>query len=196
MSDTTLLRPGKFYHVFNRGNNGENIFIEQTNYQYFITQYIKHVSPMVKTFAYCMLRNHFHILIRVRDSNIDNIEKRVSKSFSNMFNAYSRAFNNRYNRHGSLFERPFKRKPVETGDYLLQVVYYIHANPIKHDFVDRIEDWPFSSYHSYISNKKTKLDKKECLSWFNNLKEFKDYHDSMTLDKIEEKLISDILDDE
>ncbi len=62
------LFPGKFYHIYNRGNNRENIFIEQRNYNYFLEQWQKHVSLVSDTYAYCLMKNHFHFLVRIHDA--------------------------------------------------------------------------------------------------------------------------------
>ena len=63
---TTPLQPGLYYHIYNRGVNGENIFIEERNYEHFLNLYEKYIAPICDLFAYCMLRNHFHIMVRVR----------------------------------------------------------------------------------------------------------------------------------
>jgi REP element-mobilizing transposase RayT len=55
-----------YYHIYNRGNNGENIFIRERNYTHFMNLYAKYIEPVAETFAYCLLRNHFHLLVRVK----------------------------------------------------------------------------------------------------------------------------------
>ena len=128
MENTMPLQPGLFYHIFNRGNNREDLFREERNYLYFLKLYKKYITPIADTFAYCLLKNHFHLLIRIKteeeiihpiikirrsgDSKSDLNEINFSKQFSNLFNAYSKAINKGYNRTGSLFERPFHRIPV------------------------------------------------------------------------------------
>ena len=67
MSDSIPLEPGKYYHIYNRGNNRENVFIEERNYRYFLQLYLKYIEPIAWTFAYCLLRNHFHFLVRIKD---------------------------------------------------------------------------------------------------------------------------------
>jgi putative transposase len=62
------LCPGVFYHIYNRGNNRENIFREERNYAYFLQLYTRHIAPIAETYAYCLLKNHFHLLIRVKDA--------------------------------------------------------------------------------------------------------------------------------
>ena len=60
------LEYGKYYHIYNRGNNRENIFFEDRNYHYFLKLYAKHVEPVADTYAYCLLYNHFHFLVRIK----------------------------------------------------------------------------------------------------------------------------------
>lgn len=62
---TENLKPDTIYHVFNRGINGINIFIEDKNYTYFLEKYDKYLSPIADTFAYCLLKNHFHIALKI-----------------------------------------------------------------------------------------------------------------------------------
>jgi REP element-mobilizing transposase RayT len=66
MTTPAALCHGQYYHINNRGNNRENIFLEDRNYLYFMELYAYHVAPVLETFAYCLLRNHFHFLVRVK----------------------------------------------------------------------------------------------------------------------------------
>lgn len=66
MTSPSPLLYDTYYHIYNRGNNRENIFIQERNYEYFMRLYEKHVSPIADTFAYCLLRNHFHIAVRTK----------------------------------------------------------------------------------------------------------------------------------
>lgn len=101
---TVLLEAGKFYHLYNRGNNRVSIFYEGRNYAYFLKLYDRHVSSVVETYAYCLLPNHFHFLIRVRNDAPEG--RQISRCFANLFNAYARAFNQAYRRTGVLDEEP------------------------------------------------------------------------------------------
>lgn len=67
MQKMVPLEPGRFYHVYTRGNNRENLFFEEKNYDYFLQLYKKYISPFADTYAYCLLRNHFHFLIKVKE---------------------------------------------------------------------------------------------------------------------------------
>ena len=72
-----------YYHIYNRGTNGENIFIQERNYEHFLKLYEKHISPVADTFAYCMLRNHFHIAVRIKSEEEILKTLRVSSSNQN-----------------------------------------------------------------------------------------------------------------
>lgn len=185
MQKPEALQTGNFYHVFNRGINSCNIFTEQRNYGYFIQLYEKYIYQIADTFAWVLLPNHFHFLVRVK--NTDRVQNPVSVSktlspslqFSKLFNAYAQAFNKQEERHGALFERPFKRKLVEDEDYLRNLVLYIHNNPVKHKFCEKPEDYQWSSYHACISEKPTKLQRKPVIEWFDNIANFKYVHNEM-----------------
>ena len=81
-----------------------------------------------------------------------------------------------YERKGTLFRERFRRKSVENDCYYTRLIGYIHNNPVHHGFVEYTQDWTWSSYHAYVSNKTTKLEKGEVLDWFGNQKEFVKYH--------------------
>ena len=89
-----------------------------------------------------------------------------SQQFSNLFNAYARAFNKAYNRTGALFQRPFGRIEVTSDAHSARLVTYIHHNPQKHGFVADFRDWPYSSYHTLLVTKSTRLKRDEVLAWF------------------------------
>jgi putative transposase len=66
-TDIPPLVHGNFYHIYNRGNNRENIFVQERNYTYFMDLWWKHISPIAETWAYCLLRNHFHAVVYIKD---------------------------------------------------------------------------------------------------------------------------------
>jgi putative transposase len=197
------LQYGLYYHIYNRGNNRENVFFEECNYRYFLQLYLKYVEPIAWTFAYCLLRNHFHFLVRIKDLTGGPLEPlnsgdplghlsglielpNPSRQFSHFFNAYTRTINQRYHRTGALFQRPFGRIPVTTDAYFARLIVYIHQNPQKHGFVEDFRDWPYSSYHTLFSDKPTHLQRDTVLSWFNGPQNvatlhFPDMHDTEIL---------------
>jgi putative transposase len=198
------LEPNRYYHIYNRGVNGENIFKQPQNYEYFLTQYAKYVSPVVDTFAYCLLKNHFHLLIRVKDfSNaalLKEIQDKnnwkkipdVSRQFSHFFNSYAQSINKAYNRTGLLFETPFERKLVDNDAYFTRAVFYIHSNPQRHGFVNDYRDYLHSSYHSHLQSKTTKLMRKEVIDWFGNVDEYVKFHNLMDFRDIDDDFVIEI----
>ena len=175
MSNPIPLQYGKYYHVYNRGNNRENIFVEERNYRYFLQLYAKHVAPVADTYAYCLLRNHFHFLLHIKDltglADLSGLKK-PSQYLSNLFNAYTKAFNKAYNRTGALFQRPFGRVEITSDAHFMWLVIYIHQNPQKHGFVDDFRTWPYSSYHTLLSTKLTRLKRDDVLTWFGGVEAF------------------------
>jgi hypothetical protein len=91
---------------------------------------------------------------------------------SNFFNAYAKAINKAYGRIGSLFQHPFGRIPVLTQAYLIHLVRYIHLNPQKHGLVSDFREWPYSSYHAYLSDQPTRLHRDDVLEWFDGAQGF------------------------
>ncbi|MDD4383983.1 MAG: hypothetical protein PHD06_02260 [Bacteroidales bacterium] len=192
MSNTQYLTPGDYFHIYNKGVNGINLFYNSGNYEYFLRLYEQHINPVADTFAWCLLGNHFHLLVRIKEveevdfegiinrggktlsgfqtlTGIEQEEKLAqfaSKSFSNLFNAYAQGLNKQRGRRGTLFERPFRRKLVDSERYFRQLVVYIHSNPVHHGFTDNYKDYPWSSYGTIVSAKPTNLQRNQLLDWF------------------------------
>jgi len=158
MTSPPPLKSGVFYHIYNRGTNREDIFVQERNYRYFLQLYVKHIEPAAETYAYCLLKNHFHVLVRIKDAKARDpkgLERPLgSIAFSNFFNAYAKAIHTAYGRTGSLFQHPFGRTPVLTQSYLIQLVRYIHLNPQKHGLVSDFREWPYSSYQAFVETLK------------------------------------------
>ena len=186
MAESTSLMHGQFYHVFNRGNNGEDLFLEVRNYQHFLNLYAKHIYPIAETYAYCLLKNHFHILVRIKTP--EEIEETLkvsetlrvftspSQQFSNLFNAYTKAINKAYQRTGSLFEHPFHRIEIANEGHFLRLITYIHRNPQKHGFVEDFRKWPHTSYRAFVSQQPTRIARDIVLELFGGMKGFVEAH--------------------
>jgi putative transposase len=145
--------------------------------------YDKYISAETDTFAWVLMPNHFHFVVRIKEEPellAANPESRLLKPphqhFSNLFNAYTKAFNERFDRHGSLFERPFKRKLIDNERYLRQLILYVHNNPVHHGFCSHTIEYPWSSYITCISQKKTKLKRETVVGWFQNIDNFISSH--------------------
>jgi len=179
MQKTEPLQHGKYYHIYNRGINGSNLFFEEQNYDYFLKLYNLHINPIADTFAYCLMKNHFHFLVRIKDENeiLDQSKKQPHQYFSNLFNAYTKAVNKKYNRNSSLFQRAFKRKLIDSEAYLKNVILYINTNPVHHKNFG-YKDYKWSSYSESISQSFTHLNKTQVIEWFNDIENFKSVHES------------------
>ncbi len=172
------LLSGYYYHIFNQGNNKEDIFFEEKNYLFFLMRLEKYITPVATILSYCLLKNHFHLLVYTKE-NLP--EKKISMAFSNLFNSYSKSINKRYNRSGSLFRDRFKRKKVNTEAYLKNLIVYININPVLHGLINNIDTYPYTSYHSLIDNSNTYLDKEEIINLFDNKKNFIYYIENQIL---------------
>ncbi|MBA4380677.1 MAG: transposase [Anaerolinea sp.] len=135
---------GEYYHIYNRGNNYETIFLERENYLYFLRLVHKYLPPeQVEIVAYCLMPNHYHLLVYLQTGSF-------SKMMQPFLLAYTNAINRRYQRIGALFQGRFKGLHIGKNEYLLHLSRYIHLNPVKAGFVKKAEDWEFSSYREYI----------------------------------------------
>ncbi|SHF41838.1 transposase [Chryseobacterium takakiae] len=170
------------YHVYTHANGKDLIFREQENYRYFLDKLTKYIVPIAEIYAYCLMPNHFHLLLRFKElSEILNVNehKYLMKQFSNLLNGYAKAYNKRYHRKGSLFLDYLKRKKVNDEKYLIKLIHYIHNNPVNHGFIENIDDWKYSSYQSYINlGKETKIVRAEIMQYFDTVDNFIEYHQS------------------
>lgn len=179
---------GNYYHIYNRGNNGIDVFLEPENQYHFLRLYAKYIEPIADTYAWCLLKNHFHLLVRIKDKSeivvsdltYNTTEKpkviEPSRQFSHLFNAYTQAVNKKYHRTGSLFEKNFERKLVSSEKYFKQLIFYIHNNPVQHGFVKQMSLYPWSSYDSIVSEKPTMIKRNEVLALYGDKENFVCYH--------------------
>ncbi|MDP5101995.1 MAG: transposase [Nonlabens sp.] len=158
------LEAGKTYHIYNQGNSKESLFKEAGNYPYFLSKVEKYFTPFFDLYAYCLLNNHFHIVLKMKD-DVDN--HKATLAISNCFNAYAKAINKKYDRTGSLFRDRFRRKIIDNDEYLRTVIAYVSANGVHHGFKETIIEWPWSSFHDIASDTDTFLDKEFVIKLFN-----------------------------
>lgn len=185
MTSPEALHYDSFYHIYNRGINRQDIFFEPINYLHFIHLYTRFLTNHAGMVAYCLLRNHFHMLIRVkreediqvsfRTQEVNGVARTIptpSRCLSDFFNAYAKGINARYGRTGSLFQHPFGRKLILSDTRLWTVIAYIHQNPQKHHFVSDFRDWPYSSFKEIIGDQPTFLPRQEILDWFGGMESY------------------------
>ncbi len=157
------IRPGYYYHIYNQGINKDDIFLEPRNYPYFLSLVDRFLLPTCEIFAYCLMTNHFHILLKTSESSSEKI---LSHAFSNLFNAYAKSINKATGRSGTFFKSPFKRKRLENEKYLMNLILYIHLNPTHHGLTINFRDYIHSSFRSYFSKKPSKLNREFVLNLF------------------------------
>jgi putative transposase len=191
---------GNYYHVYNRTNNKEKLFLSGENHRFFIQKYEQIMLPFIDTFCWCLLPNHFHFLIRIKPiteirkhlqnkypCDITETEKKflsgqktiselIEQSFRRFFVAYATSFNSKFSRKGNLFFKPFKRVLVDDGDQLITTVVYIHTNPVKHELINDFRKYEWSSWHKLVSEFPKTVKEKEMIGWFGNKKLFIETH--------------------
>ena len=153
------LMAGEHYHIFNSGHNRQAIFFERENYVFFLRrlrQYLaaaqtSEVSETSEVWAapativaYCLMPNHFHLLIQPHTDDLSNRMRRLCIS-------YAKAVNKRYSRVGALFQGQFRAVRVDKDEYLLHLSRYIHLNPVMAGLAKGPEDWEFSSYRDCVN---------------------------------------------
>lgn len=179
MTSPLALLHDTYYHIYNRGINRETIFPEPRNYPYFLHLYARHLSGVVETYAYCLLGNHFHLLIRTRsEEEMQGQAGRLtpSRAFSNLFNAYAKTINKIYGRTGSLFQHPFGRSVITSDGYFWNAIAYIHQNPQKHHLAQDFRQWKWSSYHDILSDTPSFVARQTVLDWFGGRQQYEELH--------------------
>jgi len=165
----TPIEKDRYYHLYNRGNNHDLLFYKEPNYHYFLKRYSDFLSDHVSTYAYCLLPNHFHLLIKTNTHD-------VSKQLRRLFQSFALSINKQENRSGSLFTKYFRRILVKDNEYLKYLIFYIHYNPEKHHTCNNFKEYKHSSYQSLLSNSETNPSREEIFEWFGGREEFIDFH--------------------
>jgi putative transposase len=160
----------RFYHVYNQGNNRQNIFLLKKDYLTFLKLFRRLVLPFTEVLAWCLMPNHFHFLLYA-DSRAETTIKQgrllidpVTNGFRQLLSSYARIFNSINGRTGSLFRQKTKAKSLTdipcidtTGytasDYLFSCFHHIHQNPFRAGLVHIPGDWEFSSYKDYAGER-------------------------------------------
>lgn len=192
---TVLFQPKGIYHIYTHANGFENLFQTEENHRYFLAKYRKYIHPVAETYAYCLMPNHFHLMIKIRSEEevMDFLKKRkkigytsfeteaafsrvISLQFSHWLNGYTQAYNKMYKRMGSLFVSGFKRKVVDDERYLKRLLFYIHNNPVHHGFTDRMTDWKYSSLQDYLHQDDTVISPTYFIERFGGIEKFKTFH--------------------
>jgi putative transposase len=139
----------QIYHIMVRGNSGRDIFLDDGDRKKFLkTLSLKKMQSEFKLYAFCLMKNHFHLCLKEGQENVSNIMKRVNTT-------YAQYFNKKYQVTGHLFQNRFKSEAVENDAYLISLVRYIHQNPIKAGITNSPEEYPWSSCATYFQSDKS-----------------------------------------
>ena len=140
-----VFNQGNYYHIHNRGIDRKRIFFNDANYE-FLIKLIKRYKDRysVSILAYCLMPNHYHMLIR-QDKDIP-----IYHFIRTLFNSYVQAVNKQQGRKGSLFEGRFQYVHVDKDEYLFHLCRYIHMNPVKAKLVSQPVEWPYSNYRDWV----------------------------------------------
>lgn len=171
--------PDAYYHVYNRGWNLGKIFIDEADYAYFEKLLARHLSsdpavdssgreyrhfyPNLHLNAYCLMGNHFHLLLYQYD------EKAITQFMRSLMNAYTAYFNSRHKRRGSLFESRFKAVWISDDAQLMHITRYIHLNHSRYD------SWAHSSYGDYMNTPRSWIDSAPILDLFSSKEEYGEF---------------------
>ncbi|HEX4851112.1 MAG TPA: transposase, partial [Puia sp.] len=155
-----MLEQDEIYHIYNRGNNRQQVFFYESHYLHFIKSMRKNICPYCEMLAWCLMPNHFHFLICANKKSIPLImdgsfeRQQFSQGIKQLLSSYTKGINEEMNFTGSRFQQKTKSKNVSVRSYAETAFHYIHQNPLKANLVEKIEDWPFSSFNEYFANKK------------------------------------------
>lgn len=133
------------YHIMLRGINRQQIFEDEEDRQHFIETLESYRDVCGYTiYAYCLMGNHIHILLKEGKEDLTLVFKRIAGHFVYWYNW-------KYHRCGPLFQDRFKSEPVEDDGYFLTALRHIHQNPVKAGICKKPEDYPYSSMRDYLS---------------------------------------------
>jgi putative transposase len=151
----------RYYHVYNRGVNKQDIFLEDVDYHYFLGLLKRHLSPEqttdkygrvarnyaqeVELNAYCLMPNHYHLLFYLKE------KAGLAHLMRSIMTNYAMYFNRKYDRSGGLYEGVFLAAPITNDYYLWHVTRYIHLNPV--GIGKKFRAYPYSSLGYYAGEK-------------------------------------------
>jgi putative transposase len=140
--------PDAWYHVMNRGRRGESVFLDGQDYTMFV-ELLKEIVDMykVKVAAYCLIPSHYHLLMQTPGGDL-------ARCMRHLNGIYTQRFNRAHHCDGQLFRGRYKSILVDADSYLLELVRYIHRNPLEAGLVKELSKYSWSSHKGYLSNAK------------------------------------------
>lgn len=140
--------PGAWYHVMNRGRRREQIYQDEEDYRLFL-EVLQDTAKMwnLRVSAYCLMSNHYHLLVQTPDGNL-------SRCMRHLNGVYTQRYNRRHGIDGQLFRGRYKAVLVEEDSHLLELLRYIHRNPIEADIVSTLAAYKWCSHRGYLANER------------------------------------------
>lgn len=186
--------PDAWYHVMNRGRRGENIFEVKQDYNAFINLLKELVEDYhINVAAYCLMPNHYHLLIQTPEANL-------SRSMRHLNGVYTQSYNRYHHCDGQLFRGRYKSILIDADSYLLELVRYIHRNPVENSMVAHLDKYTWSSHKGYLSGSKQWgwIYKEYILSLFSrdvveSIRRYKDFVSKETPEKLTKILVNNNL---
>lgn len=149
------LKPGKYYHLLNRGVNRAAIFQETADFDKFLSLAQHHLCEVGQVYSYVLLWDHWHLCLstfsranlpayRLKDKHA------LGRVVGHLQNAYAKYYNHKYKRVSAVFEHKYERYDVDSLEYFKALIVYHHFNPQKHGFIDKYTHYPWSSYRTLL----------------------------------------------
>ncbi len=202
------LEEGQVYHIYNKSISSLDLFRDEDDYLHFLKIYGKYFLDYFDTYAYCLIPNHFHLLVRVktREEILGKLKREntsaakkylngeiplrlfLSDQLKRFLSSFTIRYNRKYNNSGSVFVRKLKRIKVSAVGTIQHLLCYIHHNPIHHGLVNSYGQWKYSSYSSYLKNVNTNIAKYDMLNWLGGIDVFKELHTSFRNNRIVENI--------
>ncbi len=167
---TTLFEPGKYYHVYNQAKNGDPLFGNEEAFRFFLKLYQAHICPIAETYAYSLMSDHLHFLIRIRE----DAGGKLYKPFALLFNGYAKGYSRQHETVAKVFKYKLKRKEIRSARTLMEMIRYVNQDSWRHGAAEHPGYYRFSSYRATLSAAPTLLAKDEvrgCFGTTGNIEE-------------------------
>ena len=169
----STLEPRNYYHLYNKAVSGREMFVVDSDCVRFLEKFNSYFEPYLNLVAYCLIPNHFHFLVQVKelsDLTTESLKKEKTKTsikflsgegsyhdflvdqFRRYMSSHSLYINKKHKLQGPLFLKKMKKVKVKSENKLFDLLCYIHHNPIHHGIVYEYDKWIYSSYNDYIQN--------------------------------------------
>src|SRR5262245_2379405 len=144
---------GLLYHVMARGNDGRKVFLKDSDYEAFLDglAVVRKRYPFY-LYAYVLMSNHFHLLLEVQQASTGRV-------LQSLLTGYARRFNRTHRHRGHLFQGRYKAIVCDRDSYLLELVRYIHLNPVRAKMVKRPGEWQWSGHGEILRQGETRADR-------------------------------------